>query len=54
MSLAGNPRWLKRHQAQCTRQDEKLYVRCCSSSGAKVQMYILVLIWHFGILVVSV
>jgi len=38
MSLAGNPRWLKRHQAQCTRQDEKLYVRCCSSSGAKVPM----------------
>lgn len=38
MTLAGNPRHLKKAPAQCTAADAKLYVRCCSDSGKKVKM----------------
>ena len=38
MTLAGNPRHIKNHPAQCTAVTAKLYVRCCSPSGGKVKM----------------
>ena len=38
MSLAGNPTRITNAPAQCTQTTQKLFVRCCSNSGAKVQM----------------